>query len=419
MFATLVNTFGNGAYLTTSALFLTRSVGLTPAQVAIGLSTAALAGMALATPMGYVADRRGPKRVQIIALIVLAACFAGMTRIGSLWSFIPIASVIAVGDATVKASNGALIAGAVPPRERVRTRAFIRSTNNAGVALGTLAGALPLMLDSRAGYVTVLLGNAVTFLLAATIVSRAAAVAPAKAPAGGPRMAALRDRPFLAFALVDGVAAALYNQLLSLALPLWLVAYTHGPVTLVSAALLINTIGCVTLQVRLSRGVNTAADAIPVTRRGALVVAASCILFGLTAGRPSWQVGTLVLAAATVHVLGELWMSSATFAVVFDLAPEWAQGQYQGIHQTGRQIGNVSAPPVLTALVIGLGVPGWIGLAAIFTAAGLISPHIIRWGLRRAQAQCRYPVTVSDAKTTAIPMQRRRPPATRAGHGNR
>ena len=28
MVATLVNTFGNGAYLTTSVLFLTRSVGL-------------------------------------------------------------------------------------------------------------------------------------------------------------------------------------------------------------------------------------------------------------------------------------------------------------------------------------------------------------------------------------------------------
>lgn len=40
----------------------TRSVGLTPAQVAIGHRTAAVAGMALTTPMEYLADRRGPKQ---------------------------------------------------------------------------------------------------------------------------------------------------------------------------------------------------------------------------------------------------------------------------------------------------------------------------------------------------------------------
>jgi hypothetical protein len=193
----------------------------------------------------------------------------------------------------------------------------------------------------------------------------------------------LRDRPFVAFALVDGLVAGMYNELLSLALPLWLVARTHAPATLVSAALLVNTIGCVTLQVRASRGTHDAFDAIAVTRRGAFVVAASCVLFALTAGRSSWLVGALVLAAATVHVLGELWLSSATYAVIFDLAPDWAQGQYQGTYQTGRQLGNMAAPPVLIALVIGVGVPGWLGVAAIFVAAGLITPRIIRAGLKR------------------------------------
>src|SRR5262249_37678359 len=151
-----------------------------------------------------------------------------------------------------------------------------------------------------------------------------------------------------------GLAAALFNDMLSLALPLWLVAYTHAPVTLVSVALLVNTIGCVTLQVWAARRTHSASDAIPVTRRGAFVVASSCVLFSLTAHRSSWLVTVLVVVAATVHVLGELWLSSGTFAVIFDLAPDWAQGQYQGAYQAGRQIGNMAAPPILTALVIAL-----------------------------------------------------------------
>ncbi|SNS88770.1 Major Facilitator Superfamily protein [Asanoa hainanensis] len=383
MFATLVNTVGNGAYLATGALFLTRSVGLTPGQVALGLSFAAFAGIGLSTPMGALVDRWGPRHVQVAALLALAGCFAGLTRVHHLWSYALLACVIAVGDATVKAATGAMIAGAVPPAERVRTRAFIRSTNNAGIALGTAAAAVPLLLDSRAGYLAVLIGNTASYLLAAVVASRAGQVTRVLRPAGGPRLAALRDRPFVAFALVDGVVASLYNGLLALALPLWLVTRTHAPAALVSAVLLVNTIGCVTLQVWASRGVSTASDAVPVSRRGALVVAASCVLFGLTAGRSARLAGALILTAAAVHVLGELWLSSATFAVAFDLAPDWAQGQYQGALQTGRQIGNMLAPPLLTGLVIGWGGPGWIALAVLFAVAGLAYPPIVRWGLRQ------------------------------------
>ncbi|WP_432979848.1 MFS transporter [Dactylosporangium sp. CA-233914] len=386
MFATLVNTIGNGAYLTTSALFLTRSVGLSTGQVAAGLSAAAFAGMVLSTPMGYVVDRLGAKRVQLAALLGNALCFAGLTRVHGVWAYAMIACLIAVGDATVKAANGALIAAAVPAGERVRTRAFLRSTSNAGIAIGTLAGGVPLALDSRAGYVAVLLGNAASFLIAFAVIMCIRDAAPVAAPAGGPRMVALRDRPFMAFALVDGLTAALYNEITSLALPLWLVTYTHAPVTLVSVALLINTVGCVTLQVWAARGTETAAAAIPVARRGALVVAAACVLFGLTAHRTSWLVVALVVAASVVHVLGELWLSSATGAVVFDLAPEWAQGQYQAAQQTGRQIGNLAAPPILTGLVIGLGAAGWLGVAAIFAAAGWLVPAIVRHRLTAAPA---------------------------------
>ncbi|GAA2391633.1 MFS transporter [Dactylosporangium salmoneum] len=382
MFATLVNTFGNGAYLTTSALLLTRYVGLTVGQVAVGLSAGALVGMVLSTPMGYVVDRLGPKRIYVAALLASAVCYAGLARVEGVWGFAAIACLIAVGDATAKAANGALIAAAVPPAERVRTRAYWRSTNNAGIALGTLAGGIPLALDSRAGYLVVLVGNAASFLIAAVLVGRIERPAVVPAPVGGPRMVALRDRPFMGFALVDGLAAALYNEMVSLALPLWLVRYTHAPVALVSAALLVNTIGCVTLQVWASRGTATAADAIPVGRRGALVVAGACVLFGLTEHRASWLVGALVVLAALVHLLGELWLSTATSAVVFGLAPDWAQGQYQAAQQTGRQIGNLAAPPLLIALVIGLGAPGWLGLALIFAAVAWAGPALVRRGLR-------------------------------------
>ena len=390
--ATLVNQFGSGAYLATSALFLTRSVGLTPAQVGLGLGIAALAGIVLTTPLGYVVDRIGAKAVFLASLVLLAGLFAGLTLVHSFWVYTALACAIATADATAKAASNTLIATSVAPEQRLRVRAFVRSTSNAGVALGTLAGGIPLMLNSRAGYVAMLLGNAASFAVTAVIVARIRSVAAVARPADARRVVALRDRPFLAFALVDGLMAAMYNGLLSLALPLWLVAYTHAPVALVSMALLINTLGCVFLQVWASNGTHDAAAAIPVGRRGALVVGAACLIFAVTSGQPSWLVATLVAIAAVVHVLGELWQSSATWAVVYDLAPDWAQGQYQGAYLSGRQIGNMATPPLLTALVIGVGAGGWVAVGGIFVVAGLAYPAIVRWGLRTRSSS---PVTLA------------------------
>src|ERR1051326_1506851 len=106
-FAAFVNTFGNGAYMSVSVLFLTRVLGLHPAAMALGLSIGAAAGMVLTTPLGYIADRYGPKRVQVIAFITLAAAFAGLLAVRGLASFAVVSCVIAVGGSAVKGANGA------------------------------------------------------------------------------------------------------------------------------------------------------------------------------------------------------------------------------------------------------------------------------------------------------------------------
>ncbi|GAB3332113.1 hypothetical protein GCM10027452_05350 [Micromonospora halotolerans] len=210
---------------------------------------------------------------------------------------------------------------------------------------------------------------------------RPAAPVPAR-PDDQPRLIALRDRSFFSFALVDGPVASLYNEMLSFALPLWLALRAHTLLWLGSAALVINTVGCVLFQVRATRGADGPADGARVGRRGALVVAGSCVLLGLTAALPVWLNCVVVLTAAAVHVLGELFLSTGTWAVIFGLAPEWAQGQYQGVYLTGRQIGNMVTPPLLTALVISRGGPGWLAVAAIFVVAGLAYPRLVGWGIR-------------------------------------
>src|SRR4051794_27349221 len=120
--ATFVNAFGNGAYLTTGVLFLTRIAGLSPTAMSAGLSIGAAAGMVSMTPLGYVADRYGPKRLLIGAMLVLSAAYAALLTIHTLPAFAALSCVIAVATALTKGANGALVAGSVPAGERLHAR---------------------------------------------------------------------------------------------------------------------------------------------------------------------------------------------------------------------------------------------------------------------------------------------------------
>src|SRR5450631_1836740 len=75
--STLVNTFGNGALMTTFALYFTRVVGLRPTQVGLALSAGALAGFLVQVPAGHVADLRGPRRVVQILTFGSGVAHAG------------------------------------------------------------------------------------------------------------------------------------------------------------------------------------------------------------------------------------------------------------------------------------------------------------------------------------------------------
>lgn len=54
-------------------------------------------------------------------------------------------------------------------------------------------------------------------------------------------------------------------------------------------------------------------------------------MLALTAYVPVWAAAALLIVAIFVHSLGEMWESSAGFALGFGLAPDHAQGQYQGL----------------------------------------------------------------------------------------
>lgn len=379
--STLVNRFGTGLFLTVSAIYFTRSVGLSTAQLAAALTIAALVRLVVSAPLGHLADRLGPREVMAVAAGLEGLVVATLVLVHDVTGLVVVLVLQALADAASYGARGALVANAVPREARVRTQAYLRSMTNLGFTLGAAGAGVALHLDTPTAYQLTILGDAVTYLLAGLVVLRLPHLAPVPAPDSGPRLVALRDRPYLAVTALNGILCVHYG-LLEVAVPLWTVQHTQAPRWIVSVVLMVNTVAIVLFQVRASRNVRTVAEAARAQRAGGFVIAAGCVVYALAAGHGAWVAAGVLVIAAAVHVAGELLQAAGSWGLGFGLAPAHAQGQYQSVFGMGQSFASLVGPALTTALAVGAGLPGWVALAVMFAAAGAVMPALARWAER-------------------------------------
>jgi len=120
---TLLSAIGNGAWYTSWALFLTRSVGLSPAQVGVGMMLAGGVGLLAATPLGWLADRVGAREVYAALLLVQGAAALGYLAVGGPLAFVASGTYGAMaGNLALKVMEGLLRPLPLLPRALPRFR---------------------------------------------------------------------------------------------------------------------------------------------------------------------------------------------------------------------------------------------------------------------------------------------------------
>ncbi|MFD8637052.1 MFS transporter [Streptomyces sp. NPDC059533] len=368
--AQLSNSVGDGAYYVCSALYFTRVVGLSPAQIGLGLTVAWAVGSVAGVPLGALADRRGPRGTSAVLAAATAASVLSFLFIRSFWGFLAAVVVYATAQCGLGAARQALLAGVVPAEQRTGVLAHLQSMLNGGLALGAALGGLALGADTERAYLAVFVLDAVGFLGCAAVLLTLPAVAPTPARAAGePRLAVLRDRPYALVTLLNAVLL-LRMPLLSLAVPLWIVQRTHAPGWLVSALFVLNTVAVMLFQVRVARPVTDLDGARRALRISGLVMAASCAVFALSAlPGAGWAAAGLLVAGAVLQVDAEMRQSAGSWQIGFSLAPADRMGQYQGFFGTGVPVARTLGPLVLTSLLLVWGIPGWLLLGALLLAA--------------------------------------------------
>jgi MFS family permease len=372
---------GTTMFSVSAAIFYTQVIGLPVAEVGLALGISAVVGIFSGVPVGRLADRRGPRELYIITLIIQAFAAAAMIFIQAFWSLLVLVCLTQLAQSASQAARGPIVrrfSGENP----AKFRAYLRATVAFSYCLTAPLAALAIQFNTRGAYIALILGNAVSYLVTAAMVTRLPAMEPIKTKAAVTgRRTALKDHPFVLVTAFDGIMS-IQGKVLTFALPLWIVDHTHAPRWFVGASVILSTLMIVALQVKTSRGVDTDSAAARVWRRSGWAFLIGMVLISLSSGVPGWLAAVLILLGVGVQTLGELQQAAGSFQLRYSLAPAHMQGQYSGVFLMGSNLGSAIAPSVLGFFCITWGEPGWWVMGGIFGVVGLALPHVVRWAER-------------------------------------
>lgn len=233
---------------------------------------------------------------------------------------------IALAESDARPVRRAALFSLVTGEQRVRASAYNRAVLNIGVSVGALGAALALAMDSRGAYNALVLGNAVSFVVAGVLFARLPLRgSSARSPARGSGRP-LREPWFLVGAGLCGFCTP--APLLDVGLPLQVSRHTRAPTWVVATLLLINTGLAITLQVRASRGSETLTGAARANQLAGLSLLGACVVLPLSSGTPAIVAVAILVGGTVLLTGGELFSSAGSWGMSYAQAPEDQQAEY-------------------------------------------------------------------------------------------
>ena len=251
----LIDSVGTGLYLAGSVIYFTQAVKLSPAEVGLGLSIAGVVGLAGVIPAGWIAQRFGTWRTLFIFDLWRMVGFASYIFIHSFTWFLVVVCLLSIPEQAFNPLMQHLVEQVVGPAERTVTMGKIRTIYNIGFTVGAPLTGLAVKFNTTAGYNSIMLGDAATYIVAAILLLRLrrSAQLPTRPDAGEAVLSrrfsldALRDRRYMSAAGVNAIMS-LHVSILSVAIPIWVISHTSLPRYAVGPLLVVNTILVIPLR---------------------------------------------------------------------------------------------------------------------------------------------------------------------------
>ena len=407
-FIGLIDAIGTGLYIAGFAVFFTRSGGLSAAEVGVGFTLASACGLVTLTPIGMLADRIGPRAASILLHYWRGVGFVAFAFVHDFATFLVVSCFVGIPTRAIDPVSQLYVDRHIGKDLRMRVMAVMRVVYNIGFAIGGLLTTLILVVDTRPAFLMIVLGNGATFLLAGLLLARVPLLADdppgRKTARGWPR--SLRQGRYL---IVTGLNAVLmlHVSVLTLGIPLWVTTRTDAPVAVVAPLVVLNTVLVVLLQVRLSRGTETREGGVRALRRSSLSFAACMVVLALSGLLNPVGAVIAVVAATVLLTFGELWHFAGRLSVSYALAPRDRQGEYLSVFWLGSAAALMVGPVLITAGIIERGPFGWLALAGVFLATGVLIRPAVEAAAKQLETE--HPPADPDSTPDDAPAGRTEP----------
>jgi MFS family permease len=322
--------------------------------VGVLLAVPSAVALALLGPIGVVIDRYGPRRLQMLALVVnllgsVLLAFATTAPIAAL-AF----GLFGLGQAVFWPASQSLVAVVIPAGIRQRYYGTNFTVLNLGIGIGGLASGLFVSTSQPWTFQVIYLLNAATFLAPLAVLGVPLRhvgnnVVPSDdadpTPAGSYR-AVFADHAFRRFLVVVFFGAFVGYAQFEAGWTAYARTVAEASTQLIGIAFAVNTGTIVLLQLVVIQRIEGHRRT-RVLMLMSLVWAASWSLMGLAGLVPGSVVaGVLLAASMSVFALGETFQAPVVPAITNDLAPVHLRGRYNAVGAMVFQVAAIMGPVV-------------------------------------------------------------------------
>jgi MFS family permease len=343
-FGGLLNAFGNGIVLPFLIIYLHNVRGISLGSA--GLIAAANSAAALCSGFvaGSLADRVGPKRVLIGALLLMAVAVSLFPLIRSAGHAFLLTMLLGLGSGAFWPSQSILLTGLTPADRRHSAFSVQRVTMNLGVALGGLTGGLIASSGRPETFTILFLLDAATFVGYALVVLRLPAPRRSKEPDTGSYRRVLTDRPFVSYILLNALFIAASMAVIIELLPPFAKNDAGVDEQQIGFIWAVNSLVIVFFQLPVAKLVEGRRRMRGLAAMG-LIWAGVLLVVGAAGYWTSGITAAVIMAgAAGVFGLGECLHGSIHLALAADLARPGVVGRYLALSSQSWQIGWILGP---------------------------------------------------------------------------
>lgn len=327
-FTSLINRSGT-MVIPFLALYLTKKIGVSPAEAGTALLVYGAAAFIAAPVTGKLSDKLGSLKIMKFALFGSGIIFFLYSFITNYYLILIASFVLAAVNESFRPANLSLITDIVTPPQRRMAFALNRLAINAGMSIGPVVGGFLTLLDFH----YLFYANAFASIAAGIYLSSVkwSSLTDIESNNSSPdeikqlRFAILKDKYFLFFLFAVIPANLVFFQQLG-ALPLYIVnnlGYSTAAFGLFNA---INTILIIIVEVPLNNWMNDT------PYKKSLMIGA--FLAGVGFGGFAIATTTIPLAIAIIiFTFGEMIFFPTTAAYTSELAPAERRGEYMGYYQ--------------------------------------------------------------------------------------